>query len=501
MHYSQDFYSLDYYSQDYIIKGNELMNQGMRYMDSGEFEDALKIADILCLYESAFKFYGLYLKGKVYFRLKQFKKAAEVITRIFEESGCDDIRTLEMYEIRGCSYMFLGQSEKAVEDFTNAIKLAEAKNDKSRAYFYSCRATVYICLRQLEKAIEDFTSAIALSEKNDVKDNAVLYFQRAEAYMALEQFEKAVEDCTSAIALDDENSEYCSLRDEAYAMLKQHDKNELAGTLKELNELTGLKRVKDEVNTVVNLIKLKNMRQAKGLQQVPMSLHLVFYGNPGTGKTTVARIIGKIYNALGVLSKGHLVEVDRAGLVGGYIGHTAIKTLEVIEKAKGGILFIDEAYSLTENKGKTDFGHEAVDTLLKAMEDYRDNFIVIVAGYDKPMAKFLKSNPGLESRFNTFIHFEDYDEKELHEIFMGLCKKYDYTLTNEAENYLNDYFDNLIKNKKENFANAREVRNLFETTMKKQSNRLALDNDITDDELLEIQLEDLKRLQTEIKHG
>lgn len=259
----------------------------------------------------------------------------------------------------------------------------------------------------------------------------------------------------------------------------------------ELNNLIGLSKVKDEVNTVVNLIKIKKLRANKGLRQASMSLHLVFSGNPGTGKTTVARIIGKIYCALGVLSKGHLVEVDRAGLVAGYVGQTAIKTSEIIEKAKGGILFIDEAYSLTENKDNSDFGFEAIDTLLKAMEDYRDDFIVIVAGYPKPMEKFLKSNPGLESRFNTFIHFEDYIAKELFEIFIGLCKKYNYKPTKEAEQYLQNYFNNLIKNAKENFANAREVRNLFETTMKKQANRLALDNDITDDELLEIQLEDL----------
>jgi AAA+ superfamily predicted ATPase len=207
----------------------------------------------------------------------------------------------------------------------------------------------------------------------------------------------------------------------------------------ELNELVGLKRVKEEVNTIINLIKIKKIRESKGLQQTSISLHLVFSGNPGTGKTTVARILAKIYFNLGVLSQGHLIEVDRSGLVAGYVGQTAIKTTEVIQRALGGILFIDEAYSLTENGSENDYGKEAIDTLLKAMEDNRDDLIVIVAGYPEPMGKFLKSNPGLESRFNTFIHFDDYTSNELYSIFVGLCKKYNYKISIEVSKYLNDY--------------------------------------------------------------
>jgi len=260
--------------------------------------------------------------------------------------------------------------------------------------------------------------------------------------------------------------------------------------LKELDAMIGLNQVKHEITTLINTVKINQLREEKGLKQSPLSFHLVFSGNPGTGKTTVARILGKIYRKLGILSKGHLVETDREGLVAGYIGQTAIKTKEIIDKAKGGILFIDEAYSLAPINTGNDFGQEAIDTLLKAMEDYRDDFIVIVAGYPDLMNIFLKSNPGLQSRFNTFINFEDYTPNELLEIFMSLCKKNNYVVETGAIDTLTGIFEDIYSHADEAYANARTVRNFFEKSIKRQANRLANSGTLSSDDLQTLVTED-----------
>ena len=259
--------------------------------------------------------------------------------------------------------------------------------------------------------------------------------------------------------------------------------------MEELNALTGLSGVKAEVNTLINMLTIKKIREERGLKTANTSKHLVFLGNPGTGKTTVARLLSKIYRRIGVLEKGQLIEVDRSELVAGYVGQTALKTKEKIDEAIGGILFIDEAYTLA--KGGNDFGQEAIDTILKAMEDKRDNLVVIVAGYSKPMEDFLNSNPGLRSRFNKNIVFEDYSESELFSIFMNFCKTYDMKLSIQAENTLKCYLAWLVNNKPANFANGREMRNLFETALSNQANRLAKAVELTDEKLNEIEKEDL----------
>ena len=261
---------------------------------------------------------------------------------------------------------------------------------------------------------------------------------------------------------------------------------------RELEELIGLKTVKHDVKEMVGLAKVRKMREEKGMKQVPVSLHLVFSGNPGTGKTTVARILAKLYKEIGILTTGQLIETDRSGLVAGYVGQTAIKTQKKIEEAMGGVLFIDEAYTL--NQEGENFGQEAIDTILKAMEDHRDKFIVIVAGYTELMKAFVESNPGLKSRFNKYFEFPDYTVDELQDIFKMQCKKYQYKLTEEAEAAVREEIIRLEAAKGENFANAREVRNLFEKIITNQASRVADLEDVDEEILSTITIEDLSDL-------
>ena len=261
--------------------------------------------------------------------------------------------------------------------------------------------------------------------------------------------------------------------------------------LDQLNALTGLAEVKRDVNSLIHLQEIKKLRKKRGLKEIPVSNHLVFYGNPGTGKTTVARLLAKIYHRMGILTTGQFTEVDRSGLVGGYVGQTALKTKEVIDKALGGVLFIDEAYALTYNKSENDYGKEAVDTLLKAMEDNRDNFIVIVAGYPELMAQFVDSNPGLRSRFNKYINFVDYTPEELMEIYRGMCDNSGYTNTPEAIEYVEEYLTRKYETRGQNFANAREVRNLLERAVLKQADRLYGMANPTNEQICMLELSDV----------
>lgn len=261
--------------------------------------------------------------------------------------------------------------------------------------------------------------------------------------------------------------------------------------LAELNALVGLRRVKDEVKQLTNFLKVQKMREAKGLATLPVTLHLVFSGNPGTGKTTIARLLAQIYRSLEVLSRGHLTETDRAGLVAGYVGQTALKVKEVVTKSLGGILFIDEAYALSPLGSGNDFGHEAVETLLKMMEDHRDDLVVVAAGYTQKMDQFLSSNPGLRSRFTKFIHFEDYNTEQLVLIFKSFCKKADFKPTPSAEQRLAALFDALTAARDETFGNARTARNLFEATISLQANRIVSLANINEETLQSIEAEDI----------
>ena len=272
-------------------------------------------------------------------------------------------------------------------------------------------------------------------------------------------------------------------------------KEDMKDLLAELDGYIGLQTVKEEVHNLINMASVYKLRRQHDLPTTDMSLHMVFTGNPGTGKTMMARMMARIYRSLDILSRGQLVEVDRSGLVAGYVGQTAIKTQKVIEKAMGGVLFIDEAYALN-GRSENDFGQEAIDTILKAMEDHRDDLVVIVAGYTDLMDRFIHSNPGLESRFNRFLLFDDYTTDEMVEIFRMQCKKGCYQLTEEAQPLIRDYIAE--ESADDSFGNARGVRNLFEHVLVAQNNRLATMEKITREDLMTITADDVLRARGKV---
>lgn len=303
-------------------------------------------------------------------------------------------------------------------------------------------------------------------------------------------------------------SKYCMMLDDylkEYGLLRpdkksepvtkgevQEKKEDINDLMAELNSLTGLKTVKEDLNALIDLMRVQKMREENGMKQTDINKHMVFMGNPGTGKATVARLLAEIYAGIGVVEKGHLVEVDRSGLVSGYIGQTAMKVQDVVEEALGGILFVDEAYTLTSSKGQNDFGQEAVDTLLKAMEDHRDDLIVIVAGYTDLMQEFLDSNPGLRSRFNKYIMFEDYTAEEQLEIFRFMCKSMDYVLSKDALEEAERFFRERNENRPENYANARDVRNYLEKAISNQATRIVQLKNVDKETLAILEREDLE---------
>ena len=267
----------------------------------------------------------------------------------------------------------------------------------------------------------------------------------------------------------------------------------------ELEDLIGLDNVKQEVKSLANFVKLQKQRQEKGMKTPKMSYHLVFTGSPGTGKTTVARIVARIYKDLGILKTGHTVETDRSGLVAEYVGQTATKTNAIVDSALNGVLFIDEAYALVPENASNDYGQEAISTLLKRMEDDRDKLVVIIAGYTNEMKRFIDSNPGLQSRFNRYINVPDYTAKELVRIFHMYMKKNQYTISDEADEMLKEKLDYAVEHKDRNFGNARYVRNVFEKSIQMQANRLEGKSNLSDRELTEITASDIEKAFAQVK--
>ena len=277
----------------------------------------------------------------------------------------------------------------------------------------------------------------------------------------------------------------------SYTAAPENAGETLEDVLKELDGLIGLKEVKQEVAKFARIVQVNKMREAEGLKVPKVSYHMVFTGNPGTGKTTVARIMARVYRALGIVKKGHLVETDRGGLIAGYVGQTAEKTAKVIDFALDGVLFIDEAYAITEGDGENGYGAECIATLLKRMEDNRDRLVVIVAGYTDEMKRFIDANPGLESRFNRYIHFPDYSAEELADIFRMRAKSAQYVLSDDVERWIVPYIALKTKDRDRKFGNGRWVRNLFEKTIERQAMRLAEFENPTREQLMTITMKDV----------
>ena len=343
-----------------------------------------------------------------------------------------------------------------------------------------CDKNAYKMTAGAEQIIRDYLTALCAASDDTF----------ANARTARNLFETVISKQSARIASEKNFSEdvLSLIIEDDVAWCSPEKESSLEDILADFNGLIGLQKVKFEIDDLVFVVGHQQRRKARGLRVPPMSLHLVFSGNPGTGKTTVARYIAQIYKALGLLSKGQLVETDRSGLVAGYVGQTAVKTREVINSAIGGVLFIDEAYTLSGG-GPNDFGQEAIDTLLKEMEDRRDDLVVIVAGYDALMNDFVHSNPGLESRFNRYIHFDDYSAEEMCEIFLRLCDKNQYSVSDQGVEVLRQYFENVSASE---IGNGRGARNFFERVITQQARRVSKSIDISDAEISLIAAEDIQ---------
>ncbi len=272
------------------------------------------------------------------------------------------------------------------------------------------------------------------------------------------------------------------------------DTRTLPQLIEELNALVGLKMVKEKVSDLIVYQKVQKLRRDKNLNSAKGTMHLAFTGNPGTGKTTVARIVGRVYKQIGLLSKGHFVEVSRTDLIAGYQGQTALKVKKVIDEAKGGVLFIDEAYSITENDHSDSYGRECLTELTKALEDYRDDLVVIVAGYTEPMNHFFASNPGLKSRFNTFIEFPDYSADELKKMFEKLCTDNDYALADDVHECIYNILFKQVSDKNDNFANGRLVRNIYDDVTMNHARRVIKIGAPSREDLSLITLDDFEKI-------
>lgn len=446
--------------------------------------------------------------------MRTISQQINVCYEIFEKYGLDLVGTLhkELIQMGGTVALFDGEIDKAELNTINDTFVT----------MYTYESIKKICEAEglnengAVGKVPEVVKAVAEAEKKEQMGMAATLYNTREIYNAFKQFGLVILNCNGArlpreIKLLDRYLEVITEyiiemenREEQVAQEPTIDKNSdfsvddidnkssMEAILNEIDGMIGLEEVKKEIRSLVNLLVVRKMREERGFELPFQSMHMVFTGNPGTGKTTIARKLADIYKCLGVLESGQLIETDRSGLVAGYVGQTAEKVNAIAQKAMGGILFIDEAYALTDSKMEGDFGQEAVDTLLKIMEDNRDKLIVIVAGYPEPMESFLDSNPGLRSRFNKYISFKDYSAQELYDIFKQMCDKNDYKYGDDVREKVMNDINKMLSDKGDNFANAREIRNYFEKIISNQANRIVSlgSGDVND--LLTIKIEDIQ---------
>ena len=455
----------------------------------------------------------LFRRGFCSYILNDFKSSIIDCSKAIELNGGAYYADSIYFQIRGSSKEHLMDFHGAIEDFYKAIENIETSlSSKSEDEFYKSfyeqktfvylgRSRMFIEIQEYKKAYKDLLNALEIADTSKEKD---------EINKLIDDIKPKIKSRRRGPKKSSNNTKTISkiplvqIKEDSQNSDHTVSDNALLEVIKELHNMTGLKNIKEEINRIITFAKLQIEREKFGLGKDYINNNFIFLGSPGTGKTEIARILGKLLSSLGLLEKGHFVETDRSGLVGCYLGKTAAKTLSKCNEALGGVLFIDEAYSLCTSESEDDYGKEAISTLLKFMEDNKNNISVIVAGYNLEMESFLTSNPGLRSRFNTTFKFSDYKDKELFQIVLQMINDRGRKIKDESKNSLKDLISNISCNKRSTFGNARSMRNLVETVIKRQSYRLSHGlinkSSITKEDFIVLTKEDFSLTDNQIKN-
>ena len=455
----------------------------------------------------------VFRRGFCSYLLNDFKSSIIDCAKAIELNGGAYYADSIYFQIRGSSKEHLMDFHGAIEDYSKAIENIETSlSSKSEDEFYKSfyeqktfvylgRSRMFIEIQEYKKAYKDLLNALEIADTSKEKD---------EINKLIDDIKPKIKSRRRGPKKSSNNTKTISkiplvqIKEDSQNSDHTVSDNALLEVIEELNNMTGLKNIKEEINRIITFAKLQIEREKFGLRKDNINNNFIFLGSPGTGKTEIARILGKLLSSLGLLEKGHFVETDRSGLVGCYLGKTAAKTLSKCNEALGGVLFIDEAYSLCTSESEDDYGKEAISTLLKFMEDNKNNISVIVAGYNLEMESFLTSNPGLRSRFNTTFKFSDYKDKELFQIVLQMINDRGRKIKDESKNSLKDLISNISCNKRSTFGNARSMRNLVETVIKRQSYRLSHGlinkSSITKEDFIVLTKEDFSLTDNQIKN-